>query len=82
MTTRYTDEEWRAIISDMARELEVWDDQHDYPAVDSVEFARTIDHTLLKPDAKPNQIDQLCAEARVYKFAVCLSRAFPRATGG
>jgi deoxyribose-phosphate aldolase len=41
-----------------------------------VEIARLIDHTLLKPDATPDQITQLCFEARTYGFAsVCLNPA-------
>lgn len=36
--------------------------------------ARMIDHTLLKPDATPDQIAQLCYEARKYEFAsVCVN---------
>jgi len=36
--------------------------------------ARLIDHTLLKPTATADQIRQLCAEAREYKFAaVCVN---------
>ncbi|WP_347338366.1 deoxyribose-phosphate aldolase [Tumebacillus amylolyticus] len=36
--------------------------------------ASIIDHTLLKPEATPEQIDQLCAEAAQYKFAaVCIN---------
>ncbi|WP_299026714.1 deoxyribose-phosphate aldolase [uncultured Thermanaerothrix sp.] len=40
-----------------------------------------IDHTLLKPEATPTQIDQLCAEARRYGFAaVCVNPVYvPRA---
>lgn len=40
-----------------------------------------IDHTLLKPEATPLQIDQLCAEARRYGFAaVCVNPVYvPRA---
>ena len=35
---------------------------------------RYIDHTLLKPEASPAQIKQLCAEARQYQFAsVCIN---------
>jgi len=35
---------------------------------------RKIDHTLLKPDATPDQIAQLCYEARRYEFAsVCVN---------
>jgi deoxyribose-phosphate aldolase len=37
-------------------------------------MARLIDHTLLKPDATPDQIAQLCYEARKYEFAsVCVN---------
>ncbi len=36
--------------------------------------AHMIDHTLLKPDATPDQIAQLCFEARKYEFAsVCIN---------
>ena len=36
-----------------------------------------IDHTLLKPEATPAQIRQLCAEAREYKFAsVCVNSCY------
>jgi deoxyribose-phosphate aldolase len=42
------------------------------PADQSI--AGAIDHTLLKPDATPDQIAQLCFEARKYGFAsVCLN---------
>jgi deoxyribose-phosphate aldolase len=37
-------------------------------------LAKMIDHTLLKPDATPDQIAQLCYEARKYHFAsVCVN---------
>ena len=33
-----------------------------------------IDHTILKPDATPDEIAQLCYEARKYEFAsVCVN---------
>src|SRR4030042_2862960 len=36
-----------------------------------------IDHTLLKPDTTPDQIAQLCFEARKYQFAsVCVNPAW------
>jgi deoxyribose-phosphate aldolase len=38
------------------------------------EIARAIDHTLLKPEATREQIEQLCAEAREHGFAtVCVN---------
>jgi deoxyribose-phosphate aldolase len=40
-------------------------------------LARMIDHTLLKADATPDQIAQLCFEARKYGFAsVCINPAW------
>ncbi len=43
------------------------------------EIARLIDHTLLKPDATPQQIQQLCQEARSYHFAsVCVNPGYVR----
>ena len=40
-------------------------------------LAKMIDHTLLKPDATPEQIAQLCFEARKYQFAsVCVNPAW------
>jgi deoxyribose-phosphate aldolase len=39
--------------------------------------AGMIDHTLLKPDATPDQIAQLCYEARKFEFAsVCINPGF------
>jgi len=36
--------------------------------------ARMIDHTLLKPEATPDEVKQLCEEARTYNFAsVCIN---------
>jgi deoxyribose-phosphate aldolase len=40
----------------------------------SADIARIIDHTLLKPDATPMDIQRLCAEAREHGFAaVCVN---------
>jgi len=42
-------------------------------------LAKMIDHTLLKPDATPEQIAQLCFEARKYQFAsVCVNPTWVR----
>lgn len=44
---------------------------------EDVKLAGMIDHTLLKPDATPDQIAQLCFEARKYNFAsVCVNPAW------
>jgi deoxyribose-phosphate aldolase len=43
----------------------------------NTELAKTIDLTLLKPDATPDQIAQLCFEARKHGFAsVCVNPAW------
>ena len=40
----------------------------------NTEFAKYIDHTLLKADTKKKEITDLCAEARMYSFAsVCVN---------
>src|SRR6185503_12057255 len=42
-------------------------------------IAATIDHTLLKPEATPDQIAQLCYEARKYGFAsLCVNPTHAR----
>lgn len=42
-----------------------------------MEIARLIDHTLLKPEATPQQVEKLCAEAREYGFAaVCINPVY------
>ncbi len=39
--------------------------------------ARMIDHTLLKPEATPDEIKKLCEEARTYNFAsVCINPCY------
>lgn len=43
------------------------------------EFAKTIDHTLLKPDAKAKDVRRLCEEARRFHFAaVCIPPCYVR----
>ena len=42
--------------------------------MERLQFAATIDHTILKPDASRQEIAQLCAEAKEYRFAaVCVN---------
>jgi len=49
-------------------------------SLSAAQLAGMIDHTLLKAEATPEAVDQLCAEAREYGFAsVCVnSRYVPR----
>lgn len=45
----------------------------DIHTLSPAQLAACIDHTLLKPDATAKDIEQLCAEAREYKFySVCV----------
>ncbi len=44
--------------------------------MNKLQFAKTIDHTILKPDAKYADIEKLCAEARENKFASCCINPF------
>jgi|SRR5579862_352060 len=42
--------------------------------ISRLQLARSIDHTLLKPEAVPGQIETLCREALEYEFAsVCVN---------
>ncbi|KAJ4358407.1 uncharacterized protein N0V89_002989 [Didymosphaeria variabile] len=83
MTDRYTNEEWTKQIAETQRKVlaEVKDRRkeggrgwkYDAPKAASTELAKTVDHTVLKLDAKEAQIDALCAEARVENFkSVCV----------
>jgi len=45
--------------------------------MNKIEIAHFIDHTLLKPEATPSQVEQLCDEAQRYKFAsVCVNPVY------
>ncbi|KAL9083909.1 MAG: hypothetical protein Q9165_008316 [Trypethelium subeluteriae] len=76
MTTRYTDEEWTLIVRDAEARVNVPRQRFPYPGISRREFARLFDHTLLKPEVSPKQIDQLCSEARQWGFSTVTVRAF------
>lgn len=43
----------------------------------AADVLKAIDHTLLKPDATPEQVEKICAEARQYGFAsVCVNPSY------
>lgn len=71
MTLRYTNAEWEDIIEQATSDLVVSREPYPCPDIGSYAFMKTIDHTLLKLEARPLQFDDLCAEARVDGFAVC-----------
>lgn len=70
MTSRYTNEEWVDIIAQTERDIVISSKPYQCPEIPSEAFFETIDHTLLKLDAKQVQFDELCAEARTDRFAV------------
>lgn len=70
MTARYTNDEWARFLEELEKDITVTSEPNPCPDTASPAFAKTIDHTLLKLDAKPPQFDSLCAEARVNGFAV------------
>ncbi|KAF2867842.1 hypothetical protein BDV95DRAFT_580755 [Massariosphaeria phaeospora] len=74
MTDRYTDDEWASQITKTQKKVDVKRERkYNAPKVGSNEFAETIDHTVLKLDATPAQIDALCSEARTEGFkSVCV----------
>ena len=49
----------------------------------SDDLARYIDHTLLKPESTPADIDRICDEAMKYRFAaVCFNPVWIRRAAG
>ena len=73
MADTRTQDEWQKIIDDVHSKLPKDASQfptYPVPKPGSLEFAKLIDHTLLKLDATPEQIDALCDEARKYQFKV------------
>lgn len=73
MTTRYTQDEWLAIIDQAQKSVPSSRVEYKAPNIGTKEFAKTIDHTLLKLDATKEQIDKLCEEARKHDFKVNLT---------
>ena len=78
MTTRYTDDEWETIIDKAEENLPKIPVEYKAPTVGSEEFAKTIDHTILKLDATKEQVDAICEEARRFNFKV--HRLYPSRT--
>ncbi|KAL8748572.1 MAG: hypothetical protein Q9184_007209, partial [Pyrenodesmia sp. 2 TL-2023] len=70
MATQYTQSEWQSIIDQAERGLPGSFPEYKAPALGTLNFAKCIDHTLLKLDATEEQIDQLCEEASRYGFKV------------
>ena len=70
-----TNEDWAALIAKKIPEV-LADQSTPSTAFSALTtpgdvFATGIDHTLLKPEATPTQIDKLCDEAIKHKFKAC-----------
>lgn len=70
MTNRYTKDEWLAVIEQAEKGIPSTFAEYKAPGLGSEEFAKSIDHTLLKPESTQSQIDELCEEARRHNFKV------------
>ncbi|KAF2724641.1 aldolase [Polychaeton citri CBS 116435] len=75
--TPYANSEWSTFFAEVSKGLDTTSSPRDYPGISSADFNKTIDHTLLKVEAKGEQIDELCSEARTAVFAtVCVRPGF------
>lgn len=70
MTNGNTNEEWLKVIEKAEKGLPTNFTEYKAPGLGTPEFAKCIDHTLLKLDATKNQIGELCEEARKHNFKV------------
>jgi len=72
-----TNDEWASAIATKVSEVLADTSRPEFSLASSITspssdaFPATIDHTLLKPDATPAQIDELCVQAIQYNFKVC-----------
>ncbi|KAG5636792.1 hypothetical protein H0H81_006845 [Sphagnurus paluster] len=67
-------EEWKTLIDAKVGEIQSlppFAPAASPPSIAKDIIALAIDHTLLKPDATPEQIDGLCDQALQYKFTSC-----------
>ena len=72
MTNRNTKDEWLAVIEQADKGTPSSFTEYKAPEPASEEFAKSIDHTLLKLESTQSQIDELCEEARRHNFKVNL----------
>lgn len=73
--TQFPRHDWVSLIDAAEKKLPETYEMYSAPEPGTVEFAKYIDHTLLKLDATEEQIDQLCREALDYNFKVSVTAA-------
>ncbi|KAL8693327.1 MAG: hypothetical protein Q9224_003773 [Gallowayella concinna] len=72
-TSPYTQADWRALIDKAEENTPGSFPEYKAPIPGTTDFAKCIDHTLLKLDATKEQVDELCEEARRHNFrSVCV----------
>lgn len=71
MTSRNTRDEWLSVIEQAQKGIPSTFIEYKAPGLGTSDFAKSIDHTLLKLDTTGPQIDTLCKEARDHDFKVC-----------
>lgn len=70
MTNGNTNEEWLNLIEKADKGVPTKFREYKAPGLGTPEFAECIDHTLLKLDATKRQIEELCEQARIFRFKV------------
>ncbi len=70
MTNENSNEEWLKVIEKAENGVPTTFSKYKAPGLGTPEFAKFIDHTLLKLDATKQQIEELCEQARKYNFKV------------
>ena len=70
MALSHTNDEWLTIFEQAENGISSTFPDYKAPGLETENFAKSIDHTLLKPDATQSQIDRLCDEAKRHDFKV------------
>lgn len=76
MTNGNTNEEWLNLIEKAEKGVPTRFCEYKAPGLGTPEFAACIDHTLLKLDATKHEIEELCEQARTFKFKVSRDHIF------
>ncbi|KAL8800160.1 MAG: hypothetical protein Q9182_005361 [Xanthomendoza sp. 2 TL-2023] len=64
----YTPADWVALIDEAGKTTPSSFPEYKVPTPGTTDFAKCIDHTLLKSNATMEQVDELCEEARRHNF--------------
>lgn len=76
MTSGHTYDEWLTILEQAENGISSTSQEYKAPGPETEDFAKSIDHTLLKLEATQSQVDALCEEARKHNFKVTIPPFF------